>query len=171
MNCETANGSSPATSPVGAEEVVAAGATAACRVSRPCQAVWPPDASPSPMGLGVPVVGPGATVGTVETRVRRAGLPGPTSLPWMIFAKDQALQPGEPREGFFLGRDLFLLAEESLPRRGTATRQGVSDAIRSYAKDQAEGLDEAFCLAEAPSSRSHPCLRGRAHMGSAPCAE
>ena len=97
----------PATSPVGAEEVVAAGATAACRVPRPCQAVWPPDASPSPMGLDVPVVGPGATVGTVETRVPRAGLPGPTSFPWMIFAKDQALQPGEPREGFSSGGIFF----------------------------------------------------------------
>ena len=39
---------------------------------------WALDASPSSFGPGVPIVGPGATVGTVETRVPRAGLPGPT---------------------------------------------------------------------------------------------
>ena len=52
---------------------------------------WAPDASPASAVLGVPIVGPGATVGTVETRVPRAGLPGPTTSSRNI-TKDQALQ-------------------------------------------------------------------------------
>ena len=41
---------------------------------------WAPDASPPSADLSVPIVGPGATVGTVETRVPRAGLPRPKTL-------------------------------------------------------------------------------------------
>ena len=34
----------------------------------PDKRVWAPDASPASTDFGVPIVGPGATVGTVETR-------------------------------------------------------------------------------------------------------
>ena len=70
----------PTRSPVGAEEIVALGATVAPHVSWPRQASLGPDASPESADFGVPIVGPGATVGTVETRVPRAGLPGPTTF-------------------------------------------------------------------------------------------
>ena len=67
----------PTTTPVEAEEIVAAGATAALHVSRPRQALLGPRRFAFVDDSGVPIVGPGATVGTVETRVPRAGLPGP----------------------------------------------------------------------------------------------
>ena len=58
------------------------------------------------------------TVGTVETRVPRAGLPGPITSS-EIFAKDQALQAwrgspclARPRRGFF-------------PRQGTSLQEGA----------------------------------------------
>ena len=76
--------------PVEAEEIVASGATVASHVSRPRQAPLGPRRFASIRDFGVPIVGPGATVGTVETRVPRAGLPGPTTSS-EIFAKDQAL--------------------------------------------------------------------------------
>ena len=65
----------------------------------------------------------------------------------LIFAKDQALQAWRALRGFFPREGSFLLAEGFLPWRGIATRQGVSDATRNSAKDQAEGLGEALCLA------------------------
>ena len=68
----------PTGSPVEAEEIVASGATAASHVSRPRQVSLGPRRFASIDDFGVPIVGPGATVGTVETRVPRAGLPGPT---------------------------------------------------------------------------------------------
>ena len=66
----------PTTTPVEAEEIVAAGAAVALHVSRPWQALLGPQRFAFD-DSGVPIVGPGATVGTVETRVPRAGLPGP----------------------------------------------------------------------------------------------
>ena len=69
----------PTTTPVEAEEIVAAGATVALHVSRPWQALLGPRRFAFVNNSGVPIVGPGATVGTVETRVPRAGLPGPTT--------------------------------------------------------------------------------------------
>ena len=69
----------PTGSPVGAEEIVASGATAAPHVSQPRQASLDPRRFTSIRRSGVPIVGPGATVGPVETRVPRAGLPGPTT--------------------------------------------------------------------------------------------
>ena len=69
----------PPRQPVEAEEIVGAGATAALHVSRPRQALMGPRRFAFVDDSGVPVVGPGATVGTVETRVPRAGLPGPTT--------------------------------------------------------------------------------------------
>ena len=118
---------SPTGSPVGAEEIVALGATAAPHVSRPRQAPLGPRRFASILDFGVPIVGPGATVGTVETRVPRAGLPGPTtssekiSLRTRLSKPGEALMPGEvstripsrgdhakglarlrPREGFLL---------------------------------------------------------------------
>ena len=72
----------PTGSPVGTEEImeiVATGVTAALHVSRPRQASLGPRRFASVLDFGVPIVGPGATVGTVETRVPRAGLPGPTT--------------------------------------------------------------------------------------------
>ena len=68
----------PTGSPVGAEEIVVWGATAAPHVSRPSQALLGPRRFASICDFGVPIMGPGATVGTVETRVPQAGLPGPT---------------------------------------------------------------------------------------------
>ena len=62
---------------VEAEEIVSAGATAALHVSRLWQAQLGPRRFAFVMDSGVPIAGPGATVGTVETRVPRAGLPGP----------------------------------------------------------------------------------------------
>ena len=70
----------PTASPVEAEEIVATGATAAPHVSWPRQAPLGPRRFASIFDFGVPIVGPGATVGTVETRVPRASLPGPTTF-------------------------------------------------------------------------------------------
>ena len=70
----------PIGSPVGAEEIVVWGATTAPHVSRPTQALLGPRRFASICGFGVPIVGPGATVGTVETGVPQAGLPRPTTL-------------------------------------------------------------------------------------------
>ena len=67
----------PTTTPVEAEEIVSAGATAALHVSRPWQALLGPRRFAFVSHSGVPIVGPGATVGTVKTRVPRAGPPGP----------------------------------------------------------------------------------------------
>ena len=53
----------PSTTPVEAEEIVAAGATAALHVSRPWQALLGPRRFASVDNSGVPIVGPGATVG------------------------------------------------------------------------------------------------------------
>ena len=69
----------PTASPVEAEEIVASGATAAPHVSRPRQASLGPPRFASVRDFGVPIMGPGATVGIVETRVPRAGLPRPTT--------------------------------------------------------------------------------------------
>ena len=69
----------PTAAPVEAEEIVGAGATAALHVSRPRQALLGPRRFAFVGDSGVPIVGPGATVGTVETKVPRAGLPGPTT--------------------------------------------------------------------------------------------
>ena len=76
----------PTWSPVGTKEIVAWGATAAPHVSRPRQAPLDPRRFASFRDFGVPIVGPGATVGTVETRVPRAGLP-----------RTRLSKPGEPR--------------------------------------------------------------------------
>ena len=70
----------PTASPVEAEEIVASGAATALHVSRPWQALLGPRRFAFVDDFGVPIVGPGATVGTVETRVPRAGLPRPTTL-------------------------------------------------------------------------------------------
>ena len=161
----------PTGSPVEAEEIVAAGATAASHVSWPCQASLGPRRFTCVHGPRRAHRGPGGYC-------RHSGNRGTTGrparahkVPRAIFAKDQSLQAWRASRGFFPREGSFLLAEGSLPWRGTAPRQGVSDATRNSAKDQAEGLGEAFLPREAPSSRSHLCLRGRAHMGSAPCAE
>ena len=69
----------PTSSPVEAEEIVVSGAIVVPHVSRPRQASLGPRRLASVVDSGVPIVGPGATVGTVETRVPRAGLPGPTT--------------------------------------------------------------------------------------------
>ena len=67
----------PTTTPVEAEEVVSAGATAALHVSRTWQTLLGPRRFAFVGDSSVPIVGPAATVGTVGTRVPRAGLPGP----------------------------------------------------------------------------------------------
>ena len=68
----------PTASPVEAEEIVVSGATVVPHVSRPRQASLGPRRFASILDFGVPIMGPGATVDTVETRVPRAGLPGAT---------------------------------------------------------------------------------------------
>ena len=71
------------------------------------------------MGLGVPIAGPGATVGTVETRVPRAGLPGPTRFFGCFSLRARLSKPGElredfsPREGFFSSPRVLSLGEGS----------------------------------------------------------
>ena len=85
----------PTGSPVEAEEIVASGATAASHVSRPRQATLGPRRFASVLDFGVPIVGPGATVGTVETRVPRAGLPRPTTLFREILLRTRLPKPGE----------------------------------------------------------------------------
>ena len=66
----------PTGSPVGADEIVASAQPQRPPCHGPGRHRWAPDASPASTGFGMPIVGPGATVGTVETRVPRAGLPG-----------------------------------------------------------------------------------------------
>ena len=90
----------------------------------PGRLCWALDASPSSMGLGVPIVGPGATVGTVETRVPRAGLPGPITSP-ENFTKDQALQAWRD------SRACRGLAKGSHDK---GSRQGLVEASTSLAK-------------------------------------
>ena len=70
----------PTGSPVGTKEIVASGSTAEPHVSRPKQASLGPRRFAFVRDFGVPIVGSGATVGIVETRVPRAGPPGPTTL-------------------------------------------------------------------------------------------
>ena len=85
----------PTGSPVGVEEIVeivATGATTAFHVSRPRQAPLGPRRFASIDDFGVPIVGPGATVGTVETRVPRAGLPRPTISFLKISLRTRLLQ-------------------------------------------------------------------------------
>ena len=62
------------------KEIVATSATAAPHVSRPRQASLGPRRFASIRDSGMPIVGPGATVETVETRVPRASLPRPKTL-------------------------------------------------------------------------------------------
>ena len=72
----------PTGPPVGTQEVVeivVTGVTAVLHVSRPRQACLGPRRFASVVDSSVPIVGLGATVGTVETRVPRAGLPGPAT--------------------------------------------------------------------------------------------
>ena len=117
----------PTASPVEAEEIVATGVTASPHVARPSLASLGPRHFASIDNFGVPIVGPGATVGTVETRVPRAGLPGPRRLFSLIFAKDLALQAcrGSPS----LSR-LSKLVEAPIKlgesRQGISPQEGVS---------------------------------------------
>ena len=85
----------PTTTPVEAEEIVAAGATAALHVSQPWQALLGPRHFAFVGNSGVPIVGPGATVGTVETRVPRAGLPGPSTSSENFSLRTSLSKPGE----------------------------------------------------------------------------
>ena len=75
--------------------LMAAGATAALHVSRPRQALLGPRRFAFVDDSGVPIVGLGATVGTVETRVPRAGLPRPTTLFKEISLRTRLSKPGE----------------------------------------------------------------------------
>src|SRR5680860_1519264 len=86
---------------------------------------------------------------------RHSGNQGTTGRParahrilWMIFAKGPGSQAWRASRGFLPSRRVLLLAKGSLPWRKVAPRQGVSDAARNSAKDQAEGLGEAFRLAK-----------------------
>ena len=81
----------PTTTPIEAEEIVAAGATAALHVSQPWQALLGPRRFAFDDHSGVPIAGPGATVDTVETRVPRPACQGPRHT-LEDFAKCQALQ-------------------------------------------------------------------------------
>ena len=67
----------PTTTPDEAEEIVAAGATAALHVSQHWQALLGPRRFAFVGDSAVPIMGPGATVGTMGTGVPWAGLPGP----------------------------------------------------------------------------------------------
>ena len=58
----------PTATPVEAEEIVAAGATAALHVSQPWQALLGPRRFAFVSNSGVPIAGPGATVGTVDRK-------------------------------------------------------------------------------------------------------
>ena len=89
----------PTATPFEAEEIVASGAAAALHVSRPRQALLGPRRFAFVDDFGEHIVGPGATVGTMETRVPRAGLPGPRHSS-EDFAKDQALQAWRTSRGF-----------------------------------------------------------------------
>ena len=112
----------PTGSPIGAEEVVASGASAAPHVSGPGRHRWAPDALPASADFGVTIVGPGATVGTVETRVPRAGCQGPPHSS-EDFAKDQALQACRASPGFFPLRGTLQAWRAS---RGVFPREGFS---------------------------------------------
>ena len=74
MSCHNGR-AGPTTSPVITEENEASCAANALHVSWPRQASLGPRRFASIDNFSVPIVGPGATVGTVETRVPRAGLP------------------------------------------------------------------------------------------------
>ena len=121
----------PATSPVGAEEVVAAGATAALHVSRPCQASLAPRRFAFVHGPRRARRGPGGYC-------RHSGNQGTTGRParahkilWMIFAKDQALQAWRasrgfsPREGFFSSPRILSLGEGSLLDKASPTPPAI----------------------------------------------
>ena len=107
-------------------------------------------------------------VGTVETRVPRAGLPGPTTLFRKFSLRTRLSTPGEPREGFFkLGepREGFSLARHPL-------QGGRSEHRPQFCYGSRQRLGEAFQPRGGfPSPRRKLCLRDRAHMGSAPTAK
>ena len=91
--------------------------------------------------------------GTMETRVPRAGLPGPNTSS-EIFAKDQAFQAWRGSPSLASLAEGFSLGEGPLLERAPSQRLG-----------------EVSSLAEFPSSGSQLCLRDRAHMGSASSVE
>ena len=144
----------PATSPVEAEEIVAAGATVAPHVSRPRQAPLGPRRFAFIHGPRRAHRGPGGYCRHSGNRVPRAGLPGPTRLFRRFFAKDRALQAWRGASS------LATLA------KGKPSARGLS-----WRGHQAEGLGEASSLAGFPSSPSQLCLLDRAHMGSVLPAE
>ena len=124
----------PTGSPVGAEEVVASGATAAPHVSRPGQASLGPRRFACIRGLRHAHHGP-------RGNCRHNGNQGTTGRParahdtlQKISLRTRLFKPGEPRQGFS-------------PRRGTSPREGIPDAALDPAKDQAKTLGEASGLA------------------------
>ena len=124
-------------------------------VSRPRQASLGPRRFASIRDFGVPIVGPGVTVGTVETRVPRAGLPGPTTSSGN-FAKDQALQAWRASPGLFP-------SARGLPSRGhfgchqgSSQRLGEASSLAGFLPHQAKRLGED----RAKGSARHPASWG-----------
>ena len=122
----------PTGSPVGTEEVVASGATAASHVSRPRQASLSPRRSACFRGLRRAHRGPGGYC-------RHSGNQGTTGRParahdilQKILLRTRLSKPGEPREGFSLARDLSS-SPRVFPRRGTTSpREGIADATCKF---------------------------------------
>ena len=155
----------PTASPVEAKEIVASGATAASHMSRPRQAPLGPRRFASVLDFGVPIVGPGATVGTVKTRVPRAGLPGLATYS-EIFAKDQALQawrgspslerPSMPGEA---SPRVFLLARDLTSRGHQAKGLARPPASRGFLPRQASSVSSTgrTWALRPPQSRRRGC--------------
>ena len=131
----------PTAASVIAEEIVGAGAIVALHVSRPRQALLGPQRFAFVDDSGVPIVGPGATVGTVETRVPRAGLPGPATIPEKISLRTRLSKPGEvfmpgeistgiPSRG---DHAKGLARPPATPRKTPRQRRSVSPTERTWA--------------------------------------
>ena len=137
----------PTTMPVEAEEIVAVGATATLHVSQPWQALLGPRRFAFVGDSGVPIAGPGATVGTVGTRVPRAGLPGPTTSSEIFSLRTSLSKPG-----------------------GAPVLGEISPRVPSTG-DHAKGLARPRQASRGLFSPSQLCVSDGAHMGSASAAE
>ena len=96
-------------------------------------------------------------VGTVETRVPRAGLPGPTT-PFRRFRQG----PGSPSLASIV---------RVFPSARDLSSRGHFGCLRRFCQGSSQKARRGLQPCGVPSPRSKLCLRDRAHMGYAPSAE
>ena len=113
------------------------------------------------MGLGMPIAGPGATVGTVETRVPRAGLLGPTTFFQKISLRTRHSKLGEALQAW---RASSIFEEKTVDHMLTVI--DVTD--KSVTKEELMADDEAEASEKPAAKKKAPAKKkagiGRAHV-------